>query len=162
MYFIKHKNDRCEDARDLGPYGDGQDVILRDQSSIGATDDSTDCHFGGVTIRRGVWYKLGIAFPAELSVSTCYSSFGAQVAVFFGACGSLVCADRLRDFNGCDMTTRVIDNITSQNIYILVGGLSETTGSFALTVSVSALNRSPLPVSWLVTKSARKNDVSRF
>jgi len=140
-FILSHlKNDRCEDATDLGSFDDGQTLIIMEQSNIGATDDvvvSPDC---AGTRPNGVWYKLSIAFPAEVQVSTCnQADFDTRVEVYKGPCGALSCKDSFDNTNACDGTFYFLDGEYSQNIYILVGGSSsKITGTFALAVTVVA------------------------
>jgi len=135
---------------DLGSFYDGQSLTISDQSNIGATNDGAGGPYCHGTPEKGVWYKLSIAFPAEVTVSTCdQANFDTVVAVYSGSCGSLVCTDRFVYTSQCDWITRFNDNVTSQNVYIWVGGvqgLLRTSGIFKLTVSVSATELLP-PVS---------------
>jgi len=155
----RFQNDRCTGATDLGSFSDGQSITVTNQSSIGATNDNTDNPYCQVSTEKGVWYKLNVAFPATVTVSTCnQSSFDTQIAIYSGACGSLVCEAGADDSSDCGRTTRAIDNVDSGDIYLRVDGWIGSMGTFNLTVSVSAIIQSLPPVSlWLwVTNFARR------
>jgi len=112
-------------------------------------DDAPECDF---VPNNGVWYKLSIAFPATVSVSTCnQANFDTQIAIYSGGCESLVCEAGADNSNGCEKTTRVVDDVDSQDIYIVVNGVEGATGNFDLTVSVAALVIAPpVSCSWSV------------
>jgi len=111
------------------------------QSNAGATGDSLEAPSCGIySSHGGVWFKLSVAFPARIEASTCnQADFDTQIAVYSGACGSLVCQFGGDNVAGCESyTTRVVGNVQSQNIYILVNGYNIARGNFNLTVSVTA------------------------
>jgi len=133
------QNDRCEGALDLGSFTYGQSLTLSTQSNLAATFDSNESPWCGVDTQRGVWYKLTIPNPAEVTVSTCYqANFETQIVVYSGVCGSLMCKIGAGGPGGCDQTI-VFDDSTSNNIYIRVEGYGGDTGNFDMTVLVSSI-----------------------
>jgi len=117
------------------------------QSNVNTTRDNLDtplCTEG--IAKSGVWYKFSLAFPARIEVSTCnQANFDTLIFVYGGACGSLLCEAEADETSDCGShTTRVVDDVLSRNIYILVNGYEGETGNFDLTVSVTAI---PPPVS---------------
>jgi len=107
------------------------------QYNIGATDDGDESSVCYAETAHGVWFKLSLAFPAHIEVSTCnQADFDTQIAVHSGACGSFACEANADDSEGCDVTTRVVANVDDLDIYILVGGFQGEEGNFDLTVSV--------------------------
>jgi len=118
----------------LGQFSDGQSVTVGNQTNIRATKDTNWC---GEDPQHGVWYKLSIDVPAEVTVNTCDGiNFATLIAVYSGSCEHLMCADYIRV--GCQKTSR-IEHPGYQEIYILVGGYEGATGNFNLTVSVSSI-----------------------
>jgi len=133
-------NDQCDNAYDLGPFTDGWSQTVTGQTNIGATNDSSESPLCRVDAQHGVWYKLSITFPAEVTISTCnQADFVTQIAVYSGACESLICEADVDSSGSCETTTRVIDDVPPQDIYILVRGLEGATGNFNMTVSVAVL-----------------------
>jgi len=131
-------NDQCDGAEDLGSFIDGQWLGVQG-STIGASNDSAESPRCGVDTQRGVWYKLSIAFPAEVTVYACQESQNFQVAVYSGTCGSLICQVDVNSINGCQQTIRFIENAIPSDIYIRVEGVNGNTGRFFMDVSVSAI-----------------------
>jgi len=109
------------------------------QSNIGATNDGVDSTACYVEPTNGVWYKLSLAFPAYIVVSTCnQADFNTQIAIYSGACKSFVCKAVADDSEGCGLTTRVGARVENPDIYILVFGYQgeKEEGNFDLTVTV--------------------------
>jgi len=108
-------------------------------------DGGFDC---GLVVNSGVWYKMNIAFAANVVISTCnQANFDTQVAVFSGACGSLVCEADDDDTDGCELTTSLVYDAEPQGIYIVVNGYGTGTGNFDHTISVTTTALALL-VSW--------------
>jgi len=140
--FFQIKNDRCSFATDLGLLSYGQSVTVSGQSNNGARDEDDDEFWISCRpeIHKGVWYKFSVEFSAEVKVSTCNeANFDTLVAVYENPCGALLCQNLNYNAIGCNGTSLYSYGEYSQSIYILVGGSSETTGSFDLTVTVIAI-----------------------
>jgi len=81
-------------------------------------------------------------------ISTCIqASFDTQIAVYSGACGSLVCKALDDDTDGCRLATRLVYDVEHQEMYIVVNGYGTQTGNFNITISVKA-RALVIPVSW--------------
>jgi len=130
-------NDQCDGAENLGSFNDGQSLHV-EGSTIGATNDSIESPRCGADTQREVWYRLSIAFPAEVTVDAC-QDFQVQVAVYSGTCGSLICQANIDDITDCQQTVRIIADAIPFDVYVRVGGLDGTTDMFYMTVSVSAI-----------------------
>jgi len=139
------QNDQCSNATDFGAFTDGQNIILTGQSNLGASDDMSEAPRCVRLPYAGVWYKLNVADTAWIEVSTCnQADFDTVIAVYGGACRSLVCADGADNADGCGYTSHAVVYVESPVIYILVNGYQGDIGNFNLTVSVTTI---PPPVS---------------
>jgi len=126
---------------DLGAFTIGQSITVTGQSNFGATGDSLEAPSCIIySSLGGVWYKLSVTVPARIEASTCnQADFDTQIAIYSGTCGSLVCQTGADNVDECGAyTTRVVDNVESGVIYILVNGYNIARGVFDLTVSVTA------------------------
>jgi len=135
-------NDHCDGAVDLGLFVDRQRLKI-DGTTIGATNDSDESPWCGVETKRGVWYKLTIAFPAEVEVNACNSySYpnNFQVAIYSGTCGSLICEADIDRYSGnCSRAIRITENSIPSDVYVRVECDNGNTDSFLMEVSVSAI-----------------------
>jgi len=52
---------------DLGPFSNGQSMAVRNQTNIHAMDDTNWC---GEDPQYGVWYKLSVNVPTEVTGHT--------------------------------------------------------------------------------------------
>jgi len=134
------QNDQCSEAADLGAIIDSGSISVTNQSNIDATYDGHEATQCNSNSTNGVWYKFSLASPASIAVSTCnQADFDTQIAVYSGACGSLMCEAADDDTDGCDDTTQAVHDVKSQEIYILVFVSQGDVGNFTLTVSVTYL-----------------------
>jgi len=132
---LKPVNDHCDDALDLGSVADSQSIWFRN-STVGATSDIDEVSCW-VSRRHGVWYKFSVAFPAEITVSTC-NEFGSSTAIvlYSGVCGSLICPS---NYLGTCSERVYSDDIDTDYFYIRVEDYSGNIRYFGLTLSVSAI-----------------------
>jgi len=130
--FLQPLNDQCDGAEDLGFLIDGQ-LLGVEGSTIGALNDSDESPLCGVEMQRGVWYKLNIAFPAEVMVYACQESQKFQVVAYSGTCGLLICQVDVNSITGCQQMICLIENAIPSDVYIHVEGINGNTGRFLWT-----------------------------
>ena len=132
-------NDDCTGAEDLGLLATG---VTRSTSgsTIDATDDGLNCL--SYLFSPGIWYKVQVVGPSDLTVSTCdgATNYDTAISVFKGVdCNNLTCVAGNDDV--CSQQSSVTVPVCNTTEYfILVHGYRDSVGDFNLTVTSVAKN----------------------
>lgn len=125
-------NDECANAI---PIVCGQTISSTTVGST-STDSPADC-ITTISGFPGVWYSF-IGDGRTVTLSTCnQAAFDTKIAVYSGACGSLVCVGGNDDGAGCTGFTSELDVATDCGVqyYVYITGFGGATGTFDLTMS---------------------------
>jgi hypothetical protein len=133
-------NDACENA--FGPiHPTGVDILLRGSTSDGATVDTevvSSCGFPTKVSAPGVWYTI-IGDGGVITASTCTGTdFDSQISIFTGgSCGQLTCVNGpdIGFVVGCFQTGVDFQSMQDQTYHVLVHGIGDASGNFALRIS---------------------------
>jgi hypothetical protein len=131
-------NDKCVNATDLGLLSIGATRNIS-ATTIGATNDVRNCVTDFPSI--GVWYKLQVEGPSDLTVSTSAgATYDTAISVFKGdGCNNLTCEAGNDDACPGDRSSVKVQACESiVSYFILVHGYANRTGYFNLTITSRA------------------------
>ncbi|MBK8600092.1 MAG: proprotein convertase P-domain-containing protein [Flavobacterium sp.] len=145
-------NDTCVTAQTLVVgVGSCTSILYTNVAATTIGNPATPSCWSPNTMSNTVWFSF-VATTADVEISTNFAGTlgNTQIAVYSGACGSLVqigCQEDVNTIGGLLHTDVILHGLTVNNTYyIAVDGNGNTTGTFGVCVQQSLPIGPPLPI----------------